>query len=237
MAVFYPTEAAAIAATIVNLDTFGRMVRFSDRRGRVRIAGIPGGTRAQLDSAFAEARRTTRSSTVAVDYARGEAVLLNEGGGKPDQAMAVPLPAVANDPRFGAPDARAHAVLARCGAVPLSEGPPRSAFVPEVRVRRIPPTTDPRCRRDPAFEFQVQKPARYQGARDVTPHPSADGETLVQFIVDSTGALDAASFKVLRSADPALVSDARRILSRWTYLPAEVDGCKVPQLVQTMIVR
>ena len=121
ISVYYPGEQSAVSVATVNLDTAGRIVRFTDRRGRVRIDGLKGATGKQIDSAFAAARRASRSSTLFLDYVMGQAVLTNDGGGKEDENLLVPLAAVANDSRFGAPDARARAVIARCGSTPLSE--------------------------------------------------------------------------------------------------------------------
>jgi hypothetical protein len=226
-----------VAASVAIVDTSGRLVRFSDRRGRVRISGIPGGSRAQFDSAFAEARRTTRSSTVSLDYALGQALLMNDGGGKADEALMVPLRAMANDERFGAPDARAHAVLARCASTPVSDARATTVDVrntPESLLRR---TAAPRCARDPQFGFQVEKQAYYKPDVSNSPHPVGTGANVVQFVVDTAGRPVVATFKVLRASDSTLVMDASRALSRWSYLPAEINGCKVSQLVQTAISR
>jgi hypothetical protein len=42
---------------------------------------------------------------------------------------------------------------------------------------------------------------------------------------------------VLRATDMGLIEEAKRVLTQWRYLPAEVDGRKVSQLVQTAIER
>lgn len=88
-----------------------------------------------------------------------------------------------------------------------------------------------------AARSQVQKPAVYVGDSSVSPHPATTGETVVQFVVDSTGAIQASTFKVIHVNDVRLVEDAKRVLGKWRYLPAELDGRKVAQLVETAVVR
>jgi len=84
---------------------------------------------------------------------------------------------------------------------------------------------------------QIEKPAVYVGAPGVSPHPASTGETVVQFVVDSTGIVQPSTFKVVRVRDVTLVEDAKRVLRRWHYTPAEIGGRKVSQLVQTAIER
>src|SRR6476659_4387686 len=43
--------------------------------------------------------------------------------------------------------------------------------------------------------------AVYLGGRDVSPPPAESGETVVQFVVDSTGAVRPSTFKVIRASD------------------------------------
>ena len=207
--VYYPDQPHAVAVTMITLDTAGHIVRVSDRRGRVSFRGVPGGTPAQFDSALAESRRTTRSSGISLDLVTGQAVLSNDGGGRPDRNIMVRVSAVANDPRFDRPLARAYAIVARC------------------RGQQVPPSSG----------LQVQKPAVYRGGSTVSPHPAAEGATVVQFVVDSSGAVRPETLKVLRMEDSAIVEDVKRVLTQWRYLPAEIGGRKVSQLVQTAIVR
>lgn len=176
VSVYYPDQRNAVAVAVVTLDTAGRIVRFHDDRGRAVVHGMRGATREQLDSIFAEAKRRTRNSSVYLDYVTGQAILENDGGGLPDQRMMVPLAAVLNEVRFGYPGMRARQIVARCA----SAGRPASAT---------------------AFEFQVDKPAAYVGATSISPHPvpGGGGTTVVQFVVDSTGAIRPGMFKVLRT--------------------------------------
>lgn len=88
-----------------------------------------------------------------------------------------------------------------------------------------------------AARTPVQKDAVFVGGSNVSPHPAATGETVVQFVVDSTGAIQPSTFKVIQVNDVRLVEDAKRVLGKWRYLPAEMNGRKVAQLVETAIVR
>jgi TonB family protein len=60
---------------------------------------------------------------------------------------------------------------------------------------------------------------------------SIEGTFLVRFVVDSTGRVDAKAAQFPREAHPLFVDAIRRALMRSRFLPAEVDGRHVPQLV------
>jgi protein TonB len=59
-----------------------------------------------------------------------------------------------------------------------------------------------------------------------------EGNVIVQFIVDENGAALMDSFKVLRSNDNSFSDAVKKAVSQTTYLPAELQGRKVRQLVQ-----
>jgi hypothetical protein len=210
VAIYYPDQRQAVASAVVTLDSAGRIVRFSDRRGQVTLQGLRGASPAQFDSALAANRRATRSSSLYLDYVLGQAIVGNEGGGLPEQHWMLPINVVANNPRFGRPAVRARQIVARCSSAGSAST---------------------------AFEFQVQKPAAYVGGTAVSPHPVASGNTVVQFVVDSSGMIRPSTFKVLKAENGEIIEDARRMLGQWRYLPAEIDGRKVAQLVQTAIAR
>lgn len=98
---------------------------------------------------------------------------------------------------------------------------------------------------NPAFEFQVDMPA--SAIPDSThPHPAAnrfaarkdDPEAIiVQFVVDTSGVPIARSFQILKSPSPALSDSLRAVFSLWRFTPSRQGACKVPQLVQTAVVR
>ena len=59
-----------------------------------------------------------------------------------------------------------------------------------------------------------------------------EGSVLAQFVVDTTGRADPASFIALRSDNALFTAAVRAALGRMRFLPAEAGGRKVSQLVQ-----
>lgn len=59
-----------------------------------------------------------------------------------------------------------------------------------------------------------------------------EGQVMAQFVVDSAGRVDLATFQVLDRQHPLFVAAVRSALSRMRYLPAEARGARVAQLVQ-----
>ncbi len=90
----------------------------------------------------------------------------------------------------------------------------------------------------PYFDFQVEKPVapvpgtgapRYP---DILRSANVTGEVLAQFVVDTTGRVEVATFKVIRKSHDLFESAVRQALPNMRFLPAEVGGRKVKQLVQ-----
>jgi protein TonB len=88
------------------------------------------------------------------------------------------------------------------------------------------------------FDFQVEKPVapvpgtgnpRYP---DILRSSSIEGEVLAQFVVDTTGRVEVSSFKVIRTSHELFSASVRQALPNMRFLPAEVGGRKVKQLVQ-----
>ncbi len=90
----------------------------------------------------------------------------------------------------------------------------------------------------PYFDFQVEKPVAplpgSQGPRypDILRSGGVEGSVLAQFVVDTTGRVEIASFKVLRSDHAMFEQAVRSALPNMRFLAAEVGGRKVKQLVQ-----
>jgi hypothetical protein len=98
----------------------------------------------------------------------------------------------------------------------------------------------------PSFEFQVERPAAYTGDTTRVPRPArqqvrdvrARPEVLlVQFVVDTLGVPDPRSFRVLQTPSAGAADSARAALPDWRFTPAELRGCRVPQVVQTVVTR
>lgn len=88
------------------------------------------------------------------------------------------------------------------------------------------------------FEFQVEKPVM-QAPGSATPRypeilksAGVEGEVLASFVVDTTGRAESGSYKVLKTSHELFASAVRNALPNMRFLPAEVGGRKVKQLVQ-----
>ena len=55
------------------------------------------------------------------------------------------------------------------------------------------------------------------------------GEVRIRVMVDTLGKADMNTFAVVRSTHASLTRSVRSAVSRWTFRPAEVKGCKVPR--------
>jgi protein TonB len=89
----------------------------------------------------------------------------------------------------------------------------------------------------PFFEFQVEKPVVPNGGSvprypDILRSAGVEGEVLAQFVVDTSGRVEMNSFKVLRSSHDLFVAAVRQALPGMKFIPAEVGGRHVKQLVQ-----
>ena len=90
----------------------------------------------------------------------------------------------------------------------------------------------------PYFEFQVEKPVVGAPGSPGPVYPEmlksagVEGQVQAQFIVDTTGRAEVGSFKVLKSDNDLFTMAVKNALGRMRFLPAEVGGKKVKQLVQ-----
>jgi TonB family protein len=88
------------------------------------------------------------------------------------------------------------------------------------------------------YEFQVEKPVT-QAVGSVTPkypdilrQAGVEGEALVSFVVNEDGTAEGESFKVIRTSHELFAAAIRQALPAMKFVPAEVAGRKVKQLVQ-----
>lgn len=88
------------------------------------------------------------------------------------------------------------------------------------------------------FEFQVESPvsvaesgsqARYP---DILRQAGVEGEVLAQFVVDTSGHAEASTFKALKSTHQLFTEAVRTALPGMRFVPAQVGGRRVRQLVQ-----
>jgi periplasmic protein TonB len=90
----------------------------------------------------------------------------------------------------------------------------------------------------PYFDFQVEKPVMAAPGSPPPTYPTmlqnagVEGTVLAQFVVDTTGRAEMGTFRVLKSDHDLFSSAVRQHLPRMRFLPAEVGGRKVKQLVQ-----
>lgn len=88
------------------------------------------------------------------------------------------------------------------------------------------------------FEFQVEKPVVAAPGSSPPRYPEilksagVEGEVLAQFTVDTTGRADPGSFKVLKTSHELFALAVKNALPGMRFLPAEVGGRRVKQLVQ-----
>ena len=90
----------------------------------------------------------------------------------------------------------------------------------------------------PFFDFQVEKPVVGAPGSPGPVYPEmlksagVEGTVLASFIVDTTGRAEVSSFKVLKSDHAQFELAVKNALGRMRFLPAEIGGKKVKQLVQ-----
>ena len=88
------------------------------------------------------------------------------------------------------------------------------------------------------FDFEVEKPVTQapNSAAPVYPdilrQAGIEGEALVSFVVDTTGRVDLATFKVVRTSHDQFATAVKNALPRLRFIPAEIGDRKVRQLVQ-----
>jgi protein TonB len=88
------------------------------------------------------------------------------------------------------------------------------------------------------FEFQVEKQAAAAPGSvgptypDMLKQAGIEGQVLASFVVDTSGRAEMSTFKVITSTHEQFTQAVRRALPQMRFLPAEVGGRKVKQLVQ-----
>lgn len=88
------------------------------------------------------------------------------------------------------------------------------------------------------FEFQVEKQAIGTPGTRVPDYPRAlrdadiQGEVLAQFVVDRRGRAEPGTLKILITTHEAFTEAVRKALPNMRFLPAEIHGKTVRQLVQ-----
>ena len=148
--------------------------------------------------------------------------------------------------------------LAIASASPISGQPPttrpvdrtgnrRSTVAPAPPVVGETPAThsadttrkrNPTVAKEPYFEFQVEKPVRLAAGSANPIYPAelkaenVSGVVLAQFVVDTLGRAEVSTFKVLKSDHQLFTEAVKNTLPGLRFIPAEVGGRKVKQMVQ-----
>ncbi len=88
------------------------------------------------------------------------------------------------------------------------------------------------------YEFQVEKQASAAPGNPQPRYPEVlkssgvEGEVLAQFTVLENGRADMETFKIIRTSNDLFSASVRNVLPSMRFLPAEIGGRKVKQLVQ-----
>ena len=96
----------------------------------------------------------------------------------------------------------------------------------------------PTVAKQPYFEFQVEQPVRLASGSPNPTYPAelratkVSGVVLAQFVVDTLGRAEVSTFKVLKSDHQLFTEAVKTTLPEMRFIPAEVGGRKVKQLVQ-----
>jgi hypothetical protein len=79
------------------------------------------------------------------------------------------------------------------------------------------------------------KPALFQRAPKGVFRKDGSMELKVDVVVDTLGRADMATFKVVAASHDWFVRNARTVIPRWKFEPAQVVGCKVPRVYKLMV--
>jgi TonB family protein len=87
------------------------------------------------------------------------------------------------------------------------------------------------------FDYQVEKPAQTAPNSPSPTYPASlrskgiEGEVGVEFVVDKTGSVESGSAHVVKSTNPLFTSAVLDVLPQMRFVPAEIGGVRVRQLV------
>jgi protein TonB len=88
------------------------------------------------------------------------------------------------------------------------------------------------------FEFQVEKKVRQLPDSMLPLYPNSlqaakvEGEVVASFVVDTLGHVDVETIKILKATHQLFADAVRDALPQMKFIPAEIKGMKVKQLVQ-----
>ena len=146
-------------------------------------------------------------------------------------ASASPIAGQAPTTRLTAAAVRRTATIASRSSAAVSQVPATHAADTVGKPR-------PTVAKQPYFEFQVEKPVQLASGSANPVYPAelkaanVSGVVLAQFVVDTLGRAEVSTFKVLKSDHQLFTEAVKNVLPDLRFIPAEVGGRKVKQLVQ-----
>ena len=90
------------------------------------------------------------------------------------------------------------------------------------------------------FSYEVDKIARVGPGNPEPNYPhilrqaNQTGRVTVQFVIDTTGKADMSTFKVLESTNSLFSDEVRKVLPKYNFIPAEMQGVKVRMVAQQL---
>jgi hypothetical protein len=81
----------------------------------------------------------------------------------------------------------------------------------------------------------AMKPALFQKAPKSVFRKDGSMELKVDVVVDTLGKADMSTFKVVTASHDWFARNARTVIPRWKFEPAQVVGCKVPRVYKLMV--
>lgn len=97
----------------------------------------------------------------------------------------------------------------------------RAAQKPDLDVDRIPAPV-------------AMKPRPFAGYPKSALRKDGSAVIKVDVVVDTLGRADMRTFKVVEVSDPWFTRNIRAVIAKWTFIPAELAGCKVPRVYHFM---
>jgi hypothetical protein len=119
------------------------------------------------------------------------------------------------------------------GGVATSNVRPRGMLTGEAHCAEI----RDRAKKNPALQVEkLPTPVKQQPRLLAGPFPAgvigSNGyaDVHVTVVIDTLGRPLMKTFKVKKASNPWLGQDVKRTLARWTFTPAELEGCKVSRV-------
>jgi len=112
---YFPTRTHAQTQMSMSFDSAGHLVRFNERRGVPKIPPTTGMTVAQRDSTIRVNNDAIRSTTISLDYAVDQAMVMNRGADRPWMAVMGTVREVESLEQLGPPKSHVERARRLCG--------------------------------------------------------------------------------------------------------------------------